>query len=99
MAERAGERRAMVRNERASDYPPPSYAGYIWWAQRKIYLARPGREIQVFEDTGEGLAALRIALLAFADRECIVGSALGEPSISLDVRGQRKVIEDIWQQD
>ena len=84
--------------ERASDYPPPSYAGYVWWNARRIYLARPEREIQIFEDTPSGLAALRIALLAFADRSRIVGG-MSEPSVSLDVRGQRKVIEDIWKQD
>ena len=84
--------------ERASDYPPPSYAGYVWWAQRRIYLARPGREIQVFDDTASGLAALRIALLAFADSTRVIGG-MSEPSVSLDVRGQRKIIEDIWKED
>lgn len=84
--------------ERASDYPPPSYAGYVWWAQRNIFLARPGREIQVFEDTPSGLAALRIALLAFADSSVPVGLNR-EPSVSLDVKGQPKIKEDIWRSE
>lgn len=79
------------------DYPPPSYAGYVWWEQRKIFLAKPGKGTQSFEDTPSGLAALRIALLGFADNTRDITSGV-KPSIALEANGQRK-IEDLWGED
>lgn len=79
------------------DYPPPSYAGYVWWAQRKIYLAKPGKGTQSFEDTPSGLAALRIALLGFADNQADVTVGI-KPSVELHANGQSK-IDDLWGED
>ena len=67
---------------RPSDYPLPSYAGYCWFARGKFFLARSGHGTVYFEDSPDGLAELRVALLNCADqRELLgVGSGLGSSS-------------------
>ena len=83
---------------RPSDYPPPSYAGHIWWAQRRIWLAT-GRGQRCFEDTPTGLAELRIALLELADQRATLSAASERaPSVRLDASGRRKITEgDLWE--
>lgn len=80
---------------RPSDYPPPSYAGHIWWAQRRIWLATGRGGFRSFEDTPTGLAELRIALL-----ETVTLSVARDrtPSVRLDASGKRKITEgDLWE--
>lgn len=84
---------------RPSDYPPPSYAGHIWWAQRRIWLATGRGGFRSFEDTPTGLAELRIALLELADQRVTLAAALDRaPSVRLDASGRRKITEgDLWE--
>ena len=58
---------------RNSDYPLPSYAGYCWFARGKFFLARSGHGTVYFEDTADGLAELRVALLNCADQRELLG--------------------------
>jgi len=60
---------------RVNDYPPPSYAGYVWWANRRVWLSDTTHGTRSFEDTPSGLAALRIALLDLADQRQTVAVA------------------------
>ncbi len=89
---------------RASDYPPPSYAGYVWAANGKFWLASAGRGTASFEDTPDGLNALRNALLALSVPQLTGGSNLPSKEVDkfasarrFDVRGKPKLSEgDFW---
>lgn len=83
---------------RPNDYPPPSYAGHIWWAQRRIWLATGRGGFRSFEDTPQGLAQLRIALLDLADQRATLSAARDAPSVRLDASGKRKLdTGDLWE--
>ena len=88
------------------DYPPPAYAGYCWWADRRIFVAFPGRGTKSFEDTPSGLGALRIALLELSDNSRVVGAgsaasaARNVPVRRFDERGKEKVpVGDIFEEE
>lgn len=83
------------------DYPPPAYAGYIWWSERTIVLAVPGRGTRRFEDTPMGLVALRIALLDLADAGRVTGVGFANvPVRKFDAHGREKhSVGDIFDEE
>ena len=82
------------------DYPPPAYAGYCWWADRRIFVAIPGRGTKSFEDTPSGLGALRIALLELSDNSRVVSVARNVPVRKFDEKGKERVpVGDIFDEE
>jgi len=90
---------------RQSDYPLPGYAASCWYARGKFFLARCGKGTVYFEDTPDGLAELRIALLACGDQRLLVGgaregaavTALSPARVKVGVSGRPKLAEeDLW---
>ena len=97
---------------RQSDYPLPSYAASIWHARGKFFLSRSGKGTFYFEDTPDGLNALRVALLVASERgvpcglAAVSGSNLspansspasGKASKRLTAKGKPKLDEgDLW---
>jgi hypothetical protein len=96
---------------RQSDYPLPSYAASVWSARGKFFLARNGKGTFYFEDSPDGLAELRVALLACADQRVPLGPAAHSGSnlqgaeaskarVKLTARGRPKLAaEDLWSGD
>jgi len=84
---------------RASDYPPPSYAGHCWFAGGRLWLARSGQQPVSFPDTPDGLNGLREALRACGDRSRVLGAGERVPSVRLTAGGRPKLDEgDLWEQ-
>jgi hypothetical protein len=93
---------------RASDYPLPSYAASVWSARGKFFLSRAGRGTVYFEDSPDGLAELRVALLACADQRVPLGPAARSGSnlqgadaakarVKVNARGRPKLdTADLW---
>ena len=85
------------------DYPPPAYAGYCWWADRRIFVAIPGRGTRSFEDTPSGLGGLRIALLELSDNSRVVSAgcaARNVPVRKFDEKGKERVpVGDIFEEE
>ena len=84
---------------RASDYPPPSYAGHCWYAGGHFWLARSGASPQSFPDTPDGVNALREALRACGGGSGPLGTSnLREaPVRRFTASGRPKLDEgDLW---
>lgn len=95
---------------RQSDYPLPGYAASCWHARGKFFLARCGKGTVYFEDTPDGLAELRVALLACGDQRALLGgareearearearAALQPARVKVGVSGRPKLTEnDLW---
>lgn len=99
---------------RPSDYPPPSYAAYAWFANGRYWLARrtrQGPQTLYFDDTPDGWNELREALRGASDARVPLGPArtsgsnLSVPSaasparVRLTHRGKAKLDEgDLWEE-
>ncbi len=99
---------------RPSDYPPPSYAAYAWFANGRYWLARrtrQGPQTLYFDDTPDGLNEFREALRGVGDARVPLGPARTSGSnlsvveastarVRLTHRGKAKLDEeDLWADD
>ncbi len=96
---------------RPSDYPPPSYAAYAWFANGRWWLARrsaKGPQTLYFDDTPDGWNEFREALRGCGDARMPLGPAqtsgsnlsvleASTPRVRLTSRGKAKLDEeDLW---